>query len=562
MRLNSFHYLCKKFIVNPEILSSNLGRIFRDNSISMTRLKESAWKAIPQKYMVCEFYTSSCLSDKILRNNVQNLTSVSRGKIFANTFRAPVLLKISRTLHSGSSYSHFSDRSHPCVRFSSSALFITSDKLSQLCPSASPVVDVQSVLDNEKQIIEDLNRRKHDVSEYDFTQMHDKHKEFVSIEETIKELDLKIVYLEQFLRENRTKLDPAQIEQKKAEIKELKGEVKKFDSFIVDYQKNVILQVLKLPNKLDERTPLEYEIISEYKPGTTAESKLPDALERYVKFSNRLDIHYLDDAAEFEFVVPIILKQYFSEKQNFVPFTNTDLCKGVIVEGCGTPYLCPYDNIVLVNNENDQDQIGYNEWRYHLVGSGAMEIFCAYHTNHSVNIKDLPVKSVTSGKTYGFRDLICSHGNTTRDSVEQLYNSLQKETINLFIGTNSAENLHTLFVHLQTVLESVFQCLHLEYRLCKVPAHCLHSSESLRVEFQLFSPRLNAWVTCGEIGLNNGYISKRLAMCYHSSVTSYERNYLHVLNANVFVNVLLVHFLENNRNLDVDLIRKSLSKLS
>lgn len=448
------------------------------------------------------------------------------------------------------------------VREYCSALFITNDKLSQLCSNVSPSYDVKHVLENEDLIVNQLKQRKIDISEFDFTQMREKYKEFVGVEKITTELEHKLVDLEQYLLVNKSKLQPSQLEKKYLERKQLKAEIKKFDSFMLDYQRNVIIKVLKLPNYLDSSTPEVYETIYEDDPDREGKNKIDmDALSKYVQYTNRLDIHYLGNAAKFEYLIPIILKDYFTVKHNFMPFTNTDLCKGVIVEGYGDHYLSPHDNMVLVNNENDLSEIGYEERRNHLVGSAHMSMFCAYHTNHSVNVKDLPVKYVTSGKQYGFHNLLCE--NTLKTSkhsrVENLYNSIQREKVNLFVGTNNHENLCKEFQNIQSLLKSIMDKLNMKYRICKAPADVLHTSESHRIEYQVYSYSLNSWVTCMDVCLNNDYVSKRLSMCYHRSVTSYEKQYLHILNANVFVNTLLVNYLENNRDLDVEQFRKSLN---
>ncbi|KAL1451608.1 hypothetical protein WDU94_005968 [Cyamophila willieti] len=475
----------------------------------------------------------------------------------------PVLSTLCRHLHNQSLLSHC--QSQYSVRNYCSALFITNDKLSQLNSHVNPAFDVGQVLDNKENVIENLTRRKLDSSEYDFTQMQTKYTEFVQIEEIITELEYKLINLEQYLLDNKGKLSDEQIQAKYSERKELKAETRKFNDFLLDFQKNVILKVLQLPNELDPATPDEYETISEFTPeGKAPEVNSLERLNKYVRFSNRLDVHYLGDAAKFEYLLPIELKNYFSTNHKFIPFTNTDLAKGVIVEACGTPYLCPYDNMVLVNNELQPGDIGYDERRFHLVGGGAVEMFCAFHTNHSVSVKDLPVQSVTSGKKYGFHNLICDTNPTNKDveTISHLYNSLQKECICLFTATDSRKKLRLLFDNMRTILESVISVFNVPYRVCRTPASVLHPSEASRIEFQVYSNQLKAWVTCMDVCLNNNYISKRLTMCYHSSVTSYDRHYLNMFNANVYLNVLLVYLIEHGGELEVDVLRKKLSEIS
>uniref|UniRef100_A0A8D9AXC0 Serine--tRNA ligase, mitochondrial n=1 Tax=Cacopsylla melanoneura TaxID=428564 RepID=A0A8D9AXC0_9HEMI len=481
----------------------------------------------------------------------------------------PVLSSLRRQLHTQSLVPHhlLSSQSQSSIRNYCSALFITNDKLAQLNSHVTPTFDIGHVLNNKENVIDNLTRRKLNTREFDFSQMQSKYTEFVRIEKIITEFEHKLIELEQYLLENKGKLGEEQVQAKYAERRELKAETRKFNDFLLDFQKTVVVKVLQLPNELDPMTPEEYETISEFTPEGNVKQASMETLDKYVRYTNRLDVHYLGDAAKFEYLSPIVLKNYFCTNHNFIPFTNTDLAKGVIVEGCGTPYLCPYNNIVLVNNELQPQDIGHDERRFHLVGGGAMEMFCAFHTNHSVSVKDLPVQYVASGKRYGFQNLICNmkkDTNTNEDvqNISHLYNSLQKESINLFIATDGREKLRLLFNNMQTILEPVIRVLNIPYRVCRTPASHLHPSEALRIEFQVYSSQLKSWVTCMDVCMNNDYISKRLTMCHHSSVTSYDRHYLNIINANVYLNVLLINLIEHGGKLDVNVLSNSLKKIN
>lgn len=446
-----------------------------------------------------------------------------------------------------------------------SALFITSDKLSQLCSNVTPSYDIANVLVNQEDILNNLKQRQLDVSQYDFVKIKDSHEKYVSVEKTLTELGYKIIELEDYLQKNKSQMEESQIELKYQERRDLRAEMRKFDDFLLEFQKNVVIKILKLPNRLDSNTPPDvYETIYEFDPETVKSQEhsidILEKLRKYVKFASKLNINYLGDAAKFEYLFPIFLKQYFITKHSFIPFTNTDLCKGVIVEGTGTPYLCPYDNIVLLNNELELGDIGYDERRYHLVGSAHMSMFCAYHTNHSVSVKDLPVKYISSGKRYGFQSIVQDLEKIPKVkdgvSIEDLYNSIQKENVSIFIGTKDREDLLKEIDKLDFFFKSFFCALNLKHRICRTPAPHLHPSESARLEYQLFSDSLNSWVTCADICVNEDYISRRLSMCQHISVTSYEKKFLHVLNTNVYVNALLLNLIENDETLDVDHFRK------
>lgn len=449
-----------------------------------------------------------------------------------------------------------------------SALFITSDKLSQLCSNVAPAYDIVKVLENKENVRQNLKRRQLNSIRYDFAQIQEYYEKFVSVEKALTELEYKAIEVEDYLIRNRSKMDHDQIEMKTQERSDLKAEIRKFDDFLLEFQKNVIINILKLPNDLDSNTPDVYETIYQYDPESVKnqgnKSDSFDRLRDHVKFTNKLDIHYLGTAAKFEYLFPIILKDFFISKHKFIPFTNTDLCKGVIVEGTGTPYLSPYDNIVLVNNEMELGEIGYDERRYHLVGSAHTSMFCAYHTNHSVSVKDLPVKYIASGKRYGFQNLIPDLDRKIPKElsrVENLYNGVQKENVTLFIGTCNRESSLKELDKQDFLFKSFFRHLNIQYRICRTPATRLHPSESARIEYQLFSNCLNSWVTCVDACLTDDYISKRLRMCHHTSVTSYEKQYLHLLNVNVHVNVLLVNLIERGETLAVEVLRKSLATM-
>lgn len=446
-----------------------------------------------------------------------------------------------------------------------SALFITNDKLSKLCSLVSPALDITHVLNSKENILNNLYRRKLDSSEYDFSLIQEYYEKYVLIEKTITQLEYKIIEIEDFLLHNKANLDPHHVEVKNQERRELRGEIKKFDDFILDFQKKVIIKVLKLPNELGPNTPDVLETIDLFDPQPSLKKKKTidtDVLKKHVRFANKLDVNFLGCAAKFKYLFPIILKNYFTTEHNYIPFTNTDLCKGIIIEGCGTPYMCPWENIVLVNNENDPGEIGHDEHRYHLVGSSHMSMFCAYHTNHSVNYKDLPIKYVASGNQYGFQSLIQEHNflkNNRQPSIEHLYNSVHKESVSLFVGTDSHDNLVKELENLKNIFKSFLVNLKTKHRICRVPASSLHSSESERIAYQVFSDSMQTWVTWADISVSGDYVSKRLNMCYHKSVTTYERQYCHTLNASVYVNVLLVNLIENGESLDVDHFKKGLN---
>lgn len=513
---------------------------------------------------------------------------------------------------------------HTSKQYYSSSLFITNDKLSQLCSTVIPYIDVISVLNNQPNIVDNLKRRNRKVDEYNFEQINKKHKEFVRIDKIITDLSYKIIMIEKELISNKTQLTDERKTELTNEKVKCKSEIKQYDSVIVDYQKSVLLKLLSIPNEIDETTTDNFDLIhrSVLENESVQNDKLVDALKKYVIFKSKLNTNFLNEAAEFEYLFPILFKTYLVNNYNFVPFTNTDLCKSPIIEGTGVNYMCPLDNLLLVNNEYKYNSLGYNELRYHLVGASSMSLFCAYHANQSVHVKDLPIKYVTNGKKYGFDNLICNDSGITdlrrenkeddvglhenlrtnienrnkdrlyknkkkiediktvnenlnesdrfqseteinsginlngnfsveeiRNLLSDMYNCVQKENVSMFFGTNSKEHLQVEVESLQVLLSNLFDKLHVNFQLVKVPAYKLSQSESLRLEYRVFSPSLQCWVVCCNIRVHTDYVSKRLNMCYHSQSTSYERHYLFVLNSNFYVNSLLVNLIEFDRGL-------------
>ncbi|CAB3222142.1 unnamed protein product [Arctia plantaginis] len=330
------------------------------------------------------------------------------------------------------------------------------------------------------------------------------------------------------------KNDPDSNTTKKFKIQSdlIKDNLKKLKAPLWSAEEAAIIEVLKLPNNLHNRTPNEEKkIIHTY-------LHRPDNNKDHLKIGRELNLielkknenYYLKgNAAIFE----LGAKFYFSKvlrENKFVQFSNPDFVKSLIVEGCGQDHTSADNTFILHHDEDSKVNI---DSRVHLTGGGSLCSFLAYHAKNILYPKVLPFKYFTMGRQYV----------PAPSEEDSLFHVSQSSVIEMFGAAKSAEDLDQMLDSLVELLKNTYSKLGYHFRLSLIPADKLFMWESHRVVAEMYSTSLKDYIEVANVSLSGDFISKRLMLTY---VENKQNKFPHIisgtlLNVPKFLGCVLEH---------------------
>lgn len=385
----------------------------------------------------------------------------------------------------------------------SSALYVTGDKANETFRVLTPYLDFDERICDKGELEENIKSRGLDtnitkVKKYwNFYKAIDDKKRI--LEATKDEISLQIRKLLEEPEKNARDL-----EKLKTHAKLVKDDLKNVKDYLYGVEAHAVENVLSLPNRLDSKTPREVqEVVHIFLEKKEQPSKhhLEIAKDlQLIKFVNG-KLYLKNEAALLE----LALQNYcdnFLLQHKFVPFSNADFVRSVVVEGCGTDFR---DKLEILTLEDKHGEKNHELSRLHLVGGASLYSFMAYYTKHFVLTTCLPLKHHALGRKY--RPVV---------SKDSGFFDLEQETaIEIFIATmNNGISSEKLFEEVLSLLIGLYENLGYHFRLVYVAANKLKKHESLRVSVEMFSYHLQSYVEVANVSFYGDYLSKRLLFTY------------------------------------------------
>ena len=283
----------------------------------------------------------------------------------------------------------------------------------------------------------------------------------------------------------------------------LKEEIFYLEDKLEKNKENFYFSVLKLPNELNPKTPLETnEVLFKNEINQNIQTfQVPFNFNTKWSFqTNVSDItsqYRCGDYSKMEF----ILSEYISRKlkgfQNFEYVKGCSLVKSLIVEGCGEDYN---DSNKFFNSINWSEETlkGINKnfaniELLHFTGTSSIYSLLLNFANSTVSLKHLPRIVFTNGKNYEpFREhlnqvdilALCSNIKTNDMLMNRIKKELTHETdLKSLFNVTDTENIIIHFIKLMTLL---YKELNIQYQLIAVAAPLLRAGESFRIALEIF----------------------------------------------------------------------------
>ncbi|XP_047999394.1 serine--tRNA synthetase-like protein Slimp [Leguminivora glycinivorella] len=280
-----------------------------------------------------------------------------------------------------------------------------------------------------------------------------------------------------------------------------------------------MLEVLKLPNTLHEKTPLkEYQVIHSHSstPNNNKDHLKIGREKNLINFKKNENYYLTGDAAIFE----LGAKFYFNNvlrNSNFIQFSNPDFVKSVIVEGCGEDHTDPDATFILHHNEDTKVN---PDSRLHLTGGASLCSFFAYHAKNVLFAKSLPLNYFSMGRQY----------IPSPTEEDNLFHVSQASVVQIFNVTKGSKECDVSRGRIIEILKDAYTKLGYHYRIVLVPAHELALWESLRVVIEMYSSSMKKYVNVAEISVSGDFISKRLMLTYTENK---ESKFPHIISGTV-----------------------------
>lgn len=325
------------------------------------------------------------------------------------------------------------------------------------------------------------------------------------------------------------------------QLKIIREDLKTMKQAIWDMEEDVMEKVLKLPNELDPKTPIDKSVILKSVGSVTEISEknrrshidIGTSLD-LLEYKNPICYYLSNDAVLFELAVLAHAGRVL-DGNNMVKVIGTDFARSLLVEASGLNHEDPMAAFVI-ENHNEVERGSPN--RMHLVGGASLISFLAFHTRQLINPKDFPLKYFATGRQYT---------PLPRDKhLCGLFAACQASVAHAFVVVKDAksEDYRILFEELLETVCKLYDDLCNHYRVVMQSASELQSCEEMRVSFEMWSPFLNRYVEIGHISTYGDYLSKRLLIAYQ---TPTGREFPAVISGTVLsVPRLLACLLEQN----------------
>lgn len=331
------------------------------------------------------------------------------------------------------------------------------------------------------------------------------------------------------------------------EAKKLKQQIQQKESKLLEIEKELLKEALKIPNDTHFNTPIGNEenakLIKQIgeKIIPTKDLSLKDHLTicknlNLVNFDQASNVtgtswyYLMNEGALFE----LALIQYGIEKaikKGFTPIITPDVIKSEFSHACG---FQPRDN-----DEVSQNYFISNETSQNLVLSATAEIpLAGLYSNKILSHKELPIKLVGFGRA--FRSEAGARGQDTKG----LYRVHQFSKVELFTITKNDQS-DKMFEEIIELQEEIYKDLGLCFRIMDMPTHELGASTYRKYDMEAWMPGRGKWGEISSASNCTDYQSRRLNIRYKSPPSN-TTEFVHTLNGTaVAIPRLIIAILEN-----------------
>lgn len=410
-------------------------------------------------------------------------------------------------------------------KYSTSKLYVPYNQTSDIYVAVEPFVDLENRLKNIKTLKDNIALRG--LDNIDLDKINDNWSNFVNVRNELVDLNVEKQKLTEQLK--KTKNDDEEINRLRESRSKVMARLKKLRDSISVLEKEVVIPSLDIPNSLHSECPLtEVKIILQNDGKTIVDNKHNIG---HVEIGQNLDcLNYINSVNVYLINEASLCEQamlcYFNEmldRLDFIPFSNSDLIRSIIMEGCGVDIYDANKTFIL------------SEKNLHLVGGASLQSFCAFLTKQSIGGNKLPLKLYTSGRLY-----------KPSKSDNGLFSAAQSNAVELFIGSVDECQAKDQFDETLTIYKRLYEDIGLNHRITYSPVSLLETWESLRAQVELYSVSRQEYVTVASLSLSGDYISKRLRI-YWSGKN--KHNFVHIVSGKIVdTNVMLGCLLEQNVN--------------
>jgi len=432
-------------------------------------------------------------------------------------------------------------------KYYSSALYLSGKNAYKSFAYVSPYLDVDEKFANMNQLQKELMLRGMDIDVIQLKKAWDFYQKMTAdkcaLEHNNSELTNRVKTLLNSTVE-RTAEQEQEIIKLRTQLTVIRQDMKMMKEAIWDLDEDVIEKILRLPNELDPKTPIDKPIVLK------SIGNAPELGEKSKKshidigtslglleYKNPFHCYLMNDAALFELAVLAHAARILGEDENTIRVIGADFSRSFLVEGSGLNHEDPATTFII-QNHNEIERGSPN--RMHLVGGASLVSFLALHTKQLINPNNFPLKYFATGRQYTPlpRD-VHAYG---------LLTVCQASVAHAFAMAKNAKNEDYKML-LDNLLETVcrlYDDLHCHYRVIMRPASELQAWESLRISFEMWSPFMSQYIEIGHISVCGDYFSKRLRIAYQ---TPTGRDFPAVISGTVLsVPRLLACMLEQNPN--------------
>ncbi|CAG8472497.1 1006_t:CDS:1 [Funneliformis mosseae] len=326
--------------------------------------------------------------------------------------------------------------------------------------------------------------------------------------------------------------------------KKLKQRIQKEESKLIEIEKELLKEALKIPNDTHPNTPIGKEedakLIKRIGESTPPEGVT--SLKDHLTLCKQLNLINLDQASNVTgsswyylmnegALLELALIQYGIEKaiqKGFKPIITPDVIRNEFSDACG---FQPRDDENL-----SQNYFISNESSQNLILSATAEIpLAGLYSNKILSHKELPIKLVGFGRA--FRAEAGARGLETKG----LYRVHQFSKVELFTltGHDQSDRMFEEIIELQ---EEIYKDLGLCFRVMDMPTSELGASAYRKYDMEVWMPGRGKWGEISSASNCTDYQSRRLNIRYKSNVTEF----VHTLNGTaIAVPRLIIALLEN-----------------
>ncbi|XP_053975489.1 serine--tRNA synthetase-like protein Slimp [Hylaeus volcanicus] len=401
-------------------------------------------------------------------------------------------------------------------RLYSSALYISGRKATECFSFLTPYLDFDNKLTDMDKLQRDLTSRGLNVDAEDVKKMWEFYKSLDSVKSRVEEKadDIKSKLRKYHTNDHLTSDEVAEFQKLTLQCQTLKAELRNIKEIIWDLSESVVERMLKLPNEIDEKTPIHSpEILRRagalHEFSATGKKKNHIEIGRslgLLEYKNPMQYYLCNDAALFEIGVLNYAGTIFSA-DNMIRVIGSDFSRSLVVEGSGLNHEDPLHAFVI-DNHNDVENNSPN--RMHLVGGASLIAFLAMHAKQLINPNHFPVKYFSTGKQY-----TPFPSGTAPIGLFTVCQTSAAHVFALVKDTNSAE-YRTQFERLLNVVCQLYDNICSHYQIVVRPASELRPWETMRVSFELWSSFSQQYVEVGHISICGDYFSKRLLIAYQT----------------------------------------------